>query len=79
MGLFPDKAEDTEDIIELVLKGEKPFVHPKILERSFAERRLTEIMLLCLEYDQHKRIGAGELVQLLRAAVEEDKRQRGRP
>jgi hypothetical protein len=52
----------------------KPYIDPRFLERSFAEKKLAEIMVLCWEYDPVKRPDINTLVQVLREAVEENLR-----
>ena len=71
---FPE-IKDDETVQEMVLAGKKPFIDPRYRERSFAERKLADIMELCWEYDTEKRTDSGTLVKLLREAVEENERQ----
>jgi len=72
---FPGIVTD-EGVQEMVLAGKKPFIDARYREKTFAERKLAEIMELCWEYDPAKRIDSGTLVKLLRKAVEEDERLR---
>jgi serine/threonine protein kinase len=55
-----------------VLDGVAPYVDPRWSSRSFAERKLSELIHLCQAYDPDDRIDAGAAVQFLRDAVREN-------
>lgn len=71
-GLYPFPEETiVKQVQKRVRRGDVPFVYPEIGERSFAEKRLAEIMQHCLEYNADERIGITELVKMLQDAVVE--------
>lgn len=73
MGPFYEEAH-SDGVIKKVKAGMKPYIDQRFLERSFAEKKLAEIMVLCWEYDPVKRPDINTLVQVLREAVEENLR-----
>ena len=56
-----------------VKAGEIAFIHPDFKKRSFAEAKLSEIILLCWKYDPNKRPDIFQLVMMLEVAVSENK------
>ena len=77
-GLFPfyDLLE-TSDVQEKISNGETPPIDPRYFnKRSFAERKLAEIIELCWVYDADRRIDMFHVVDFLRNAVQENERRR---
>jgi hypothetical protein len=67
---------DTDEgklIHKKIKAGDTGYIDPRYKDRSFAEAKLAEIIPLCWEYDPDKRIDIFHLVELLRAAVKENK------
>jgi serine/threonine protein kinase len=71
---FYDEPE-AEVVQKKVVNGEKPYIDPRYRSRSFAEGQLVEIMERCWTYDADERPDMSEIVRLLRAAYELDKRR----
>lgn len=65
--------EDDGVVHEKSIAGELPFVDERYYNRSYAERKLVEIMLRCWVYDPDKRVDIFEVVEFLREAVEKAK------
>ena len=57
---------------KFVIAGKRPFVDPRYAERSYAEKKMVEIMEKCWEYNPTKRIDIFEVVRLLREAIAEN-------
>jgi serine/threonine protein kinase len=56
-------------------KGGTPHIDTRFEKRSFAEKKLIDIMLLCWKFDASKRISIFDLVVALRQAVWENHNQ----
>lgn len=65
----------TDAVQRKIVRGESILIHPKWSEKSFAEAQLAEIIQHCFAYKAADRPSIGELVTLLRAAVEENRKR----
>jgi serine/threonine protein kinase len=71
-GLFPFyRTESYSAVKSKAQAGEKPWIDPRWLNRTLAERRLAEIIPLCWAFNPDDRIDIGTLVHLLRDAWQE--------
>lgn len=66
----------TKDVQEKVKAGEKPFFDSRWRNRSFAERKIVELLERCFEFDPEERIDMFEVVKFLREAVAENSQRR---
>jgi serine/threonine protein kinase len=74
-GVNPFYDEPTTEVVQQnVVNGKRPYIDPRYRSRSFAEGQLVEIMERCWTYDADERPDMFEIVRLLRAAYELDKR-----
>ena len=64
-----------KDAANQIRDGHEPFLHPSWAEHSFAEGQLVHVIQDCLAYDPQDRLSITELVQRLRWAVRENRRQ----
>lgn len=55
-----------------MIKGELAYVDPRFKERSFAEKKLVELMEKCWIYEPDDRISIFDAVTFLREAVAEN-------
>ena len=64
---------ENDDVVQKkLIDGELPYVDLRYKERSFAERKLIELMEKCWIYDPNERISIFDAVDFLRKAVEEN-------
>ena len=69
---------DTDDdgvVQKKLINGKLPFVDSRYRERSFAEKKLIELMEKCWIYDPSERISIFGAVEFLRQAVKENAEQ----
>lgn len=66
--------EKDDDVIQKkLIDGKLPFVDPRYKNRSFAEKKLVELMEKCWIYNPDERISSFEAVEFLRDAVKDNK------
>ena len=64
---------ENDDVVQKkLIDGELPYVDLRYKERSFAERKLIELMEKCWIYDPNERISIFDAVDFLKKAVEEN-------
>lgn len=68
---FPDECEESK-IDKRIQNGERSFLDPAWDQSSFAEASLVRIIRHCWRQHPENRPSAGELVRMLRTAVEEN-------
>jgi serine/threonine protein kinase len=74
-GVNPFYDELTTEVVQqMVVDEERPYIDPRYRSRSFAEGQLVEIMERCWTYDPNERPDIFEVVRLLKAAYDMDKR-----
>lgn len=69
--IFPELGS-SQEVRQKLREGYVPAFDERLLKRSFAERKLAEIAMLCFEFNPKKRISADELLHLLREAKAEN-------
>lgn len=74
-GLYPYHAFTADEAKERVAQGLRPDVDPRWRQRSFAERKLLELVDWCWEYQANKRPDIFQVVAFLETAVEENNRR----
>jgi len=67
------KEPRTSKVGKHVLAGEKSFIHPTWRNHSYAEGELVKLIEECWERHPDRRLGSGEVVRKLRAAVEKNR------
>ncbi|KAL3762560.1 hypothetical protein ACHAW5_007805 [Stephanodiscus triporus] len=73
-GLWNWYDEEDDDVIQKkLIDGKLPFVDPRYKNRSFAEKKLVELMEKCWIYNPDERISSFEAVEFLRDAVKDNK------
>ena len=60
-----------------LIDGKLPYVDPRYAERSFAEKRLVELMYKCWTYNPDERIDIFGAVDFLRRAVKDNEARGG--
>lgn len=70
---FYDEGDDYDNVKIRVKKGDKAYIDPRFKERSLAEAKVAEIIDRCHELDPSVRPTIFEVVEFLRAALEEVK------
>ena len=73
---FGDIQYETDDdgvVQKKLIDGKTAYVDSRYRERSFAEKKLIELMEKCWIYDPDERISMFEAVEFLRKAVKENK------
>lgn len=73
VSVFYDE-EDIDQVQRRVKSGEMPYIDPRWQERSFAERKMIEIMEKMWTYDPDERVDIFEVITFLREAYEETRR-----
>ena len=74
-GLWVFYTTDDDQVTQKkIIGGKTAYLDPRYARRSFAEGKLVEVMLRCWEYEPEDRIDIFEVVDILRKAVEENKR-----
>ena len=58
-----------------LIDGGLPYVDSRYRERSFAEKKLIELMEMCWRYDPDERINMFDAVKFLRQAIKENEAQ----
>jgi len=58
-----------------IIDGEIPFIDPRYRERSLADRTLVDLMKRCWVYDPAERISIFEAVDILKKAVEDNRKE----
>jgi hypothetical protein len=66
-------TDDDEVIQAELIDGKLPYIDPRYKNRSFAEKRLVELMEKCWIYDPDERVSSFEAVEFLRKAVRYNK------
>jgi hypothetical protein len=75
---FPEECH-VRSLQKRIKKKETSWIDPQWKRASFAEGVLVHVIERCWEYKPEDRISIGALVQLLRAAVEENKTKQHQP
>lgn len=65
-------VNDDGKVQKVLIEGSLPYVDPRYKERSFAERKLVELMEQCWKYDPAERINIFDAVAFLRKAMKEN-------
>jgi len=55
-----------------LINGKLPYLDPRYKERSYAEKKLVELMEKCWLYDPDERISIFDAVEFLRQAVKDN-------
>ena len=55
-----------------MINGKLPYLDPRYKERSYAEKKLVELMEKCWLYDPDERISIFDAVEFLRQAVKDN-------
>jgi hypothetical protein len=76
--VFPEECH-VKSLQKRIKKKDTSFIDPQWKHASFAEGVLVHVIQRCWEYKPEDRISIGALVQLLRAAVEENKTKQHQP
>lgn len=77
-GLTPFYTEgDVKVLKKSVKRGETALIDPQFRERSFGERVLADLIPLCWKLNPDDRIDVFGVVERLREAVNEDKKNHG--
>ena len=66
--IFYDNDND-EEVQQMLIDGERAFIHPQWNLRSYIEGELVDIMKKCWEHDRKKRIDIFTVVRLLREVL----------
>ena len=66
------QMDDDNALQTKLIGGELPFVDPRYKDRSFAEKKLVELMEKCWIYNPDERISSFEAVEFLRKAVRDN-------
>lgn len=71
--LEPQYIVSNKETFQRMLQNDEPaFVDPNLHNRSFAEAKLVDVIILCLTFDADTRIDVFELIRLLQEAVKEN-------
>ena len=72
--MYPIYDVCSDDKVGKYIKdGDRPYIDPRWSEESFAEAELVRIINECWHQRHHVRPSAGELVQMLRKAVQKNR------
>lgn len=58
-----------------ITSAQKPYIDDRYRTRSYAERKLVEVMEKCWHFEPEKRITIFDAVKILREAVKENERR----
>ena len=65
-------TEDDDVVHTQLINGKLPYLDPRYKERSYAEKKLVELMEKCWLYDPDERISIFDAVEFLRQAVKDN-------
>jgi serine/threonine protein kinase len=66
-------VQQSHRIQRQLLKGERAYIDPRYLSRSYAENKLVEVMEKTWEFSPNDRISIFQVVKALRKAVKDNK------